>query len=87
MVTSGSDLRDLLRDNHGFSTEPLPGDGVVQVDTAHRLKGLEFDSVVMAVDTETPNEALLYVGVSRAVSELVMVAPGALAARFGAGGT
>lgn len=83
VVTTGSTLRDRLRESlsSGSATGGLTG-GVL-VETAHRIKGLEFDSVVLAVETETPRDELLYVGASRAVSELVMVAPPVAMERFG----
>ena len=38
------------------------------------MKGLEFDTVILVADAEVA-DYLLYVGISRAVSELVIVAP------------
>lgn len=59
--------------------------GAVLCENVHRLKGLEFDTVILAAtgDIKPDEEALLYVGVSRAVSELIVVGPRAFADRLG----
>ncbi len=49
----------------------------------HRLKGLEFDTVILTATKDCEDEALLYVGVSRAVSELIVVGPRDFADRLG----
>lgn len=49
----------------------------------HRIKGLEADCVLLASPTADVAHALLYVGISRAVSQLILVGPRALAARVG----
>jgi len=60
-------------------------DGHVVCENVHRLKGLEFDTVILAADADIKpdDEALLYVGVSRAVSELIVVGPREFADRLG----
>lgn len=50
-------------------------DESIVCETAHRAKGLEFDTVILVVSEPDPDHALLYTGISRAVSELVVVAP------------
>ncbi|MBU6330762.1 MAG: ATP-binding domain-containing protein, partial [Acidobacteria bacterium] len=59
--------------------------GAVLCENVHRLKGLEFDTVILAAtgDIKPDEEALLYVGVSRAVSELIVIGPRAFADRLG----
>jgi hypothetical protein len=59
------------------------GSGVL-CENVHRAKGLESDSVIL-VANEAVDDALLYVGVSRAVSELVVVAPSVVGHRLGLG--
>ena len=49
----------------------------------HRAKGLEFDYVVLAATTNDMNDALLYVGVSRAIAGLTVIGPTTLATRLG----
>jgi len=50
-------------------------------ENIHRTKGLEFDTVVLAADADV-DDALLYVGTSRAVSELVVIAPDSVGSRL-----
>lgn len=54
-------------------------------ENVHRVKGLEVDTVVLVSTREAEADDLLYVGVSRAISELIVVAPDAVAARLGLG--
>jgi DNA helicase IV len=50
----------------------------------HRVKGLEFDHVVLAVTPhDIAKDDLLYIGCSRAVSGLTVVGPRAVAERLG----
>jgi len=49
----------------------------------HRAKGLEFDHVILVLPNEDVSDALLYIGISRAISGLTVVAPSALATRIG----
>ena len=77
-------LRKELRGVLGFVNFEHSGDTALMCETVHRVKGLEFDHVVLAV---TPNDVgkdeLLYVGCSRAVSGLTVVGPRAVAERLG----
>lgn len=52
-------------------------------ENVHRVKGLEADTVVLVTDTDDITDDLLYVGISRAVSELVIIGPAALGTRLG----
>ncbi len=49
--------------------------GGVICETIHRSKGLERDAVVVVTEDKGLSRHLLYVGLSRAVSHLVVVAP------------
>ena len=49
--------------------------GAVICETIHRSKGLERDAVVVVTEDKDLPDHLLYVGLSRAVSHLVVVAP------------
>ncbi len=51
-------------------------------ETVHRVKGLEFDFVVLVAD-EDVSDLLLYVGLSRAVIGFSLIAPRTVAARLG----
>jgi DNA helicase IV len=55
----------------------------VACENVHRIKGLEADCVLLASPTADVKDALLYVGISRAISQLTLIGPEALAARVG----
>jgi len=81
------DLRDLIRGESpgGFSCvgwEDRLG-GHIVCETVHRSKGLERDAVVFATLDDDLDEILAYVGMSRAISRLVVVGPPAFNRRFG----
>ena len=63
-------------------TEDWFGDEII-CENVHRLKGLEFDTVILAAIDDDIDEKVLYVGVSRAVSELIVIGPRALGERLG----
>ena len=62
---------------------PLGGKGVV-AETVHRFKGLEAEVVVLVISTSSAprRDALLYVGMSRARSMLVVLGPKSVRNRF-----
>jgi superfamily I DNA/RNA helicase len=62
---------------------PLGGKGVV-AETVHRFKGLEAEVVVLVIPTSSApsRDALLYVGMSRARSMLVVLGPKSVRNRF-----
>ncbi len=82
VVVSGTALRDHLA--NAFRLRIEPDDVNTCVGTSHRLKGLEFDTVIMAIDETRRHwrRLRLYIGVSRAVSELVVVGPASVAERL-----
>ncbi|MCB0964409.1 MAG: NERD domain-containing protein [Acidimicrobiales bacterium] len=84
VLTFHRTMRDLLGDRHGLARWEDRGDGDVLGETVHRVKGLEVDTVVLVTD-RPEHDVLLYVGVSRAVSELVVVAPVDVTERLGLG--
>lgn len=76
-------LRDELRTALGLvAWEDRDGESIV-CENVHRLKGLEFDTVILVSPDDEDDITILYVGVSRAISELILIAPPALAARLG----
>ena len=81
VLTCASAIRDRLLSGEGFVRWEQRGEGVL-CENVHRAKGLESDTVVLVADAEVP-DALLYVGVSRAVSELVVIAPALVGERLG----
>jgi hypothetical protein len=82
VLTFTSALRDQLHDELALARWEERDEARVLGENVHRVKGLERDTVVLAADAEVADH-LLYVGVSRAVSELVVVAPPAVGERLG----
>lgn len=74
IATFRTRVRDELRATLGLGTWEERAEFIV-CENVHRLKGLEFDTVILVADEPIPDPSLLYVGVSRAVSELIVVAP------------
>ena len=79
IVTKSTKERDAIR-------RAMPGgyvcsayedgqDGNIVCETVYRAKGLEYDHVIFATTDAQVKESLLYVGLSRAVSTLVVLAP------------
>ncbi len=83
VLTCTSARRDRLRSHLDLRRWDDPGSAII-CENVHRLKGLESDTIVLVTepDEDTP-DALLYVGISRAVNELVMVGAAALGTRLG----
>ena len=77
-------VRDRLRETMGFSSWEQRGEHTIVCETVHRVKGLEFDFVVL-VAADDVTDLLLYVGLSRAVVGFSLVAPATVAARLGIG--
>jgi hypothetical protein len=55
----------------------------VVCETVHRTKGLEYDAVVFATTSTEVKDHLLYVGMSRAISILTVIAPAPVLERLG----
>ena len=89
VVTGHTALRDRIREESpgGFACAPWEDrhDGDIVCETIHRMKGLERDAVILATNDEDLGDHLLYVGMSRAVSRLVVVGPSVLMARLQTG--
>ena len=47
----------------------------VMCETIHRAKGLEFDAVILVTTSPKVRDQLIYIGASRAINQLVVVAP------------
>ena len=83
-ATLSSDVRDRLREAMAFVEFERSSDAAVMCENVHRVKGLEFDYVVLVVGPhDVAKDDLLYVGCSRAVSGLTVVGPRAVAERLG----
>ena len=57
--------------------------GQVVCENVHRAKGLEVDTVLFVCTDSQVEDTLLYIGLSRAVVELTVIGPKALADRLG----
>ena len=82
VATVTRSVRDRLRDEFGFVPWEAGDDRSTICETVHRVKGLEFDHVILVVTTDDVDDALLYIGISRAVSGLTVVCPTSVAARL-----
>lgn len=81
VLTFSSRLRNHLLADAELVRWEQRHDGLL-CENVHRVKGLEFDTVILVADSEIGDD-LLYVGISRAVSELIIVAPASVATRLG----
>jgi DNA helicase IV len=87
IVTVRTDDRDAIRKAMpgGYnctSWEDREDDNVV-CETVQRTKGLEYDTVILATTSTTVRDSLLYVGASRAVSLLTVIAPVEIGQKLG----
>jgi len=84
VATMSRAVRDELRDEFGFGSWES-GDGQsIMCETVHRMKGQEFDYVVLvALPADRVTDELLYVGCSRAVSGLTVIGPEVVGQRLG----
>ncbi len=83
VATCTTSVRDALRAELDLVAWEDRGIGQIACENVHRIKGLEADCVLLASPAADVADALLYVGISRAVSQLVLIGPAALAARIG----
>jgi hypothetical protein len=66
-----------------FTSYEESAEGTITCETVHRAKGLEYDVVVLVAPREDVRYQLMYVGASRAITRLVVIAPAPLFARMG----
>jgi hypothetical protein len=81
VLTCSSRLRDGLIASIGVHRWEDRQSGIL-CENVPRVKGLEADTVILVADADEVPDDLLYVGISRAVSELVIIAPYAVGARL-----
>jgi hypothetical protein len=83
--TTDSATRHALRDQAGLVPweAAVAEPGHVVCENVHRAKGLEVDTVLFVCPDNEVDDTLLYIGLSRAVVELIIVAPQAVAKRLG----
>jgi DNA helicase IV len=82
VIASSSALRDKLRSSLGLGLAD-ERKGQIACETAHRAKGLESDLVVIASSMKGMRESELYVGITRAISQLTIIGPVELGGRLG----
>lgn len=83
IATFSSEVRDRLREDLALVPWEAGAPTTIVCENVHRMKGLEFDYVVLASPAADVSDMLLYVGVSRAVSGLTVIGPRGLAGRLG----
>ena len=83
VLTTSRSVRDHLRESLGFTSWESADEGEIACETVHRAKGLEADHVVLVTLDEDVSDTLLYIGVSRAVTELTVVSPSMVGERLG----
>lgn len=83
VATFTTSVRDHLRAHLSLGRWEDRAQQMVACENVHRIKGLEADTVILATPTADVADALLYIGISRAVSQLVLVGPEPLARRLG----
>ena len=83
VVCLGSAVRSELWSTGNYASfEDLEATKIL-CDSAHRLKGLEYEAVIVATNQWPVNEAVLYVALSRAVHALIVCGPRTLGDRLG----
>ena len=87
VATIRSSVRDRLRDEYGFSKWDHHDPMSIVCENVHRIKGLEYDHVILVVhDPDGPvSNELVYVGASRATMSLTIIGPPEVGARLGFG--
>ena len=81
-VTTAQQVRDIKAAGGQLIISPHLDDNVV-CETVQRTKGLEYDAVILATTSTTVRDSLLYVGASRAVSLLTVIAPVEIGQKLG----
>ncbi len=68
-------VRDRLREVYGFVAWEDLDPMAILCENVHRVKGLEYDHVILVVHAHGVRDELLYVGASRAVMSLTVIGP------------
>ncbi len=83
VATTTGAVRDQLVDEYGFARWEDSDDNTILCENIHRVKGLEFDHVILVLPDPDTADDLLYVGLSRAVISLTVIGPASIAERLG----
>lgn len=86
VIASSAALRDDLRKRLGLVAYEARGGSGIICETPYRAKGLEFNYVVLVLDSHLDNSAL-YVALTRAVNKIYIVSSPAELERIGVGRT
>ena len=81
--TFTTSVRDRLRHQYGMVAWEDLDPMAILCENIHRVKGLEYDHVILVVHDEHVSDELLYVGASRAVMSLTVIAPQVVLSRLG----
>ena len=73
VATTSSQLRDQLIADYAFSRWEERDQTKIVCENIHRMKGLEFDHLVLVVPDPDVQEELLYVGISCAILSLTVI--------------
>ena len=82
VATTTRAVRDRLRAELGLGSWEDRDEHTIVCENVQRVKGLEFDVVVLVADADV-SDLLLYVGLSRALVGFGLVAPASVAMRLG----
>ena len=82
VVCLDSTARGVILTQDGYSGFDDIEDGHIVCDSARRLKGLEFPTVILVSTRREVDERLLLIGVSRAVLGLTVIGPAELGTRL-----
>ena len=86
VATTAGAVRDQLIDEYGFVRWEDSTESTILCENIHRVKGLEFDHVILVLPDPDTADELLYVGLSRAVISLTVIGPASIAERLGLDG-
>ena len=81
--TFTTSVRDRLRHQYGMVAWEDLDPMAILCENVHRVKGLEYDHVILVVHDDHVSDELLYVGASRAVMSLTVIAPQSVLSRLG----
>jgi hypothetical protein len=82
VATFTRSVRDRLREVYGFVAWEDLDPMALLCENVHRVKGLEYDHVILVVHGPDVRDELLYVGASRAVMSLTIIGPAEVGRRF-----
>lgn len=82
VATTSSKLRDQLIVDYAFSRWDHREKTTIVCENIQRMKGLEFDHLVLVTTDHTTTDEVLYAGVSCAILSLTVVGPQAIAERL-----